>query len=377
MFLIFLLALAAVAVWNWRQWRNDRALALRLRASREPLPAHGSLLTAPKVSVLVAAWNEAEMIGEHIQSFLGLSYADKELILCAGGPDSCYALAREYAGPQVVVLEQQAGEGKQASLRRCLEQARGEILFLTDADCLLDDEAFARTLAPLLQGGEPRSGGVEYLDAATGTSRPLACQESNPFVVHQWCTDLYANARQPDHVAGLLGRNCAVTRQALMEAGGFDGDVPSGTDYYLAKLLLQKGISIRWVRDSSVQTRYPETSLSYWRKQSRWVRNLVLHGPRFSAYREVAMALRTSAVGWAMLLLPFVAGLRGPIWLALWGVLVAQALLARVRYAAFAHLHRGVRISAQQIAHTPLYLLVDWVAWSLPLVDLLFRRHRW
>jgi cellulose synthase/poly-beta-1,6-N-acetylglucosamine synthase-like glycosyltransferase len=322
----------------------------------------------PTVSVLVAAWNEAEMIGEHIQSFLGLSYPHKELVLCAGGPDGTLLIAREQAGEGVRVLEQEPGEGKQRALRRCLEQANGEILFLTDADCLLDDEAFTRTLAPLLQGSE---------EAATGTSRPLVRQERSPFVVHQWCTDLYANAGQPDYVTGLLGRNCAVKRQAMLEAGGFEAEVRTGTDYYLAQRLVQKGIPIRWVRDSSVQTRYPETSLSYWRKQSRWVRNLIVHGPKFSAHREVAMALRTAAVGWVMLLLPFVASQTGPIWLALWAVLCAQALLARVRYTTFARLYRGVQVPAQQVALTPLYLWVDWIAWSLPLPDLLFRRHRW
>jgi hypothetical protein len=71
-----------VAAWNWWKWRQDRVLALRLRAQEaEPV----QLKSTPKVSVLVAAWNEADMIREHIESFLRLRYPNKELILCAGG----------------------------------------------------------------------------------------------------------------------------------------------------------------------------------------------------------------------------------------------------------------------------------------------------
>jgi hypothetical protein len=48
---LFLVGLGMVAAWNWWKWRQDRALALRLRAQKaEPV----QLKSTPKVSVLVA-----------------------------------------------------------------------------------------------------------------------------------------------------------------------------------------------------------------------------------------------------------------------------------------------------------------------------------
>lgn len=362
---LFLGGVALAAVWHLFQWRRDTASARCLQVLAGDTPV---LRETPKVSVLVAAWNEAEMIQEHIASFLRLEYPNKELILCAGGEDGTGELARQHAGEQVVVLQQQPGDGKQGALRRCLSRATGDILFLTDADCLLDDDAFARTLAPLLLHGE---------DAATGTSRPLERQRGKPFVVHQWCADLFASAHLPEYVAGTLGRNCAVTRKALASTGGFDADVPTGTDYHMAKRLLQGGYRIRHARDSAIQTRYPETARDYWRRQSRWVRNLMVHGPAFGARDEVTQALRTSLVGLAMLAMPLTAIALGPVVLALWGALFAAAFLAKLRYARFARLYQGVEIRWRQIALTPAYLFVDFVAWSLPLIDLLLRRERW
>jgi len=361
---VFFLGLAAVLLWFCWQQRQDQALALRLRAEKPDPP---QLAATPKVSVLVAAWNEAHIVGEHIESFLRLRYPNRELILCAGGNDGTYEIASQHAGGQVLLLQQQQGEGKQRALQRCVNQADGEIIFLTDADCLLDDDSFERTLAPLLQGE----------DVATGTSRPLRSQLHNPFVAHQWYTNLFADARRPEFVSGILGRNCALKREALQQIGGFGAQVYTGTDYHTAKLLLRHGSDLRHVQDSAVQTRYPETFRSYWRRQSRWLRNPMVHGPAFGAYDELALALRTSLAGWAMWLLPFLSLAAGPIVLAVWGVLLAHAFLAKLRYARFARLYQGIEIPLKHYLLIPLYTFVDFLAWSLPSLDMLIRRHQW
>ena len=361
-----LLGLAAVAAHNWRQWQRDKSLLAQLKAP-EPLPPLEEWPALPPVSVLVAAWNEATSIEQHIESFLALRYPNRELVLCAGGQDGTYEQALTWAAAQVTVLKQSPGEGKQRALARCLTRAKGSIIFLSDADCLLNDEAVLRILWSLLGEGE---------DVATGTSRPLR-QQHNPFFTYQWATDHYVDAHRPRFITGLLGRNCAVSRTALDEIGGFDADVPTGTDYYMAKRLLKSGYRIRYVRDSVVETRYPGTVRSYWRRQSRWVRNLLLLGPAFGAYDEVRQALRTSLVGLAMLLLPFAALLVGPIFLAIWGVLFFYALLARLRYALFAGRDSYLRLSLEYLSLIPLFVLVDFIAWSRPLVDLLLRRNRW
>lgn len=385
MFPLFLLSLTAVALWNWQRWRADRALALRLRADWQhvpllpgtPAPLHpGSPAPLLRVSVLVAAWNEAEMIRQHIASFRGLRYPHKELVLCAGGVDGTDRIAREHEGEGVTVLEQEPGEGKQRALRRCLAEAKGEIVFLTDADGVLDDDSFERTLAPLIVGGEAVS---------SGTVQPLRQQLGLPFVIHQWCTQLYTLACAPDHAPGLQGANCALRRDALERAGGFALDVRTGTDYHLAKRLLQLGYRIRLVRDSLAQTRYPDTYSSYWRRQSRWVRNLMLHGPGFGDVPLIRAAQRTAAIGLAMLSVPPAAVLAAGLgvrslatWmLGIWSVLFWYTFLARMRYVSFARLHPDIAVPVRTYALIPLHMVVDFVAWAVPLVDRVLRPQQW
>jgi cellulose synthase/poly-beta-1,6-N-acetylglucosamine synthase-like glycosyltransferase len=361
---LFLAGLAAVAFWNGRKWRQDRALALRLR---EQKPGPVQLQATPPVSVLVAAWNEAGFVEAHIESFLKLRYPHKELVLCAGGSDGTYALARQYAGESVRILQQQPGEGKQRALRRCLAEARGEIIFLTDADCLLDDGSFQATLRPIVCEGE---------DAATGTYRPLPGQERHPFVGYQWALQASAQARAGDYSPGLSGANCALRRSALVRTGGFDREARTGTDYSLAGQLIAAGYRIRHVPGSAVATEYPTSVGRHVRQHSRWLSNLFLHGLTTGDRFHLRHALVTGSIGIVGLALPFLAGLVGPWVLVLWLWLVAHSLLARLRYLALAF-RSGVPVRLAVVLRLPLFLAADWLAWAYGLVRVFSPAVRW
>jgi cellulose synthase/poly-beta-1,6-N-acetylglucosamine synthase-like glycosyltransferase len=298
---LLLLGLAGVALHTWRLARRDRA-TLERRATPAPIPDWESWPSRPTVSVLVAAWNEAA-IDDHIRSFCSLRYPLKQLVLCAGGDDGTYARARRWAGPQVVVLEQMGGEGKQQALRRCLPHATGAVIVLTDADCLFSEAAFCRLLAPLAAG---------TARVVTGTSEPHAAQRRCALVQYQWFTDLAWSARLPDTVDGVLGRNCALLRPVLEEIGGFDAPVRTGTDYFMSRQLVRAGHEIRAVPDSRIATSYPDSSHSYLRMWRRWNKNLLIHGPSFGAWRDVRGVASAYLVYSTSLLLAMLAPLLGP-----------------------------------------------------------------
>jgi cellulose synthase/poly-beta-1,6-N-acetylglucosamine synthase-like glycosyltransferase len=362
------LGLAAVAWQNWRLWQQDKA---RLATAAQPtLPPPSEWPSVPTVSVLVPAWNERQHIDDHIRSFLALRYPRKELILCAGGDDGTYERAQMWAERQVIVLEQEPGEGKQQALRRSLPHARGIVIFLTDADCMLDDETFERTLYPVAIGEE---------QVTTGGARPIAELMRNPFVSLQAASQVYNAARTPRYAPGLLGRNCAVERSFLEWSGGLEAEAPTGTDYVLAKKLVQAGARIRQIPESRVATEYPTTIKGYVRQQSRWLRNILIHGPRFGAKDEVRASLKTSLVGIAMLLMPLSALLFGRLPFVGWLALVFHAFLSRLRYLKFTSAALNTPIEARQVVAQAPMLFLDFYAWSRPLFDYLSakRRERW
>ena len=131
------------------------------------------------------------------------------------------------------------------------ELATGEILYLTDADCVFEDEALLRLVAPLADG--------ETM-VATGSSRPLDEQMDRVLPIYLWAAGLAVDTRRPLQSSGLLGRNAVVAREAIDRIGGLDFEAPTGTDYQLARRLLEAGFSIRFVRESVVASAFPETS---------------------------------------------------------------------------------------------------------------------
>jgi cellulose synthase/poly-beta-1,6-N-acetylglucosamine synthase-like glycosyltransferase len=354
----------------------------------------------PKVSVLVAAWNEAEIIQDHITSFLKLRYAPKRLVLCAGGDDGTFDVARRYSGEQITVIEQQRGEGKQKSLRRALALADGDVFLLTDADCLFTDESFEKVLAPVVNGNEA---------VATGIVQPLPGQRTSPFVLQRWFNEVWRmehNGHERQYVTGVMGANTAIRRDVLENVGGFNADVSSGTDYHLAKRLLASGYHIRYVPESVVYTLYVDSFTSYCRQQSRWLRNVVLHGLRFRVYSEVVQGLLPSLLGismlsgslllftggdfrWVMPLLPscFPLPEHSSDWLnsrlrtlrVLWGLAWLYVLLRRLRYIRVAERVTGERFPKLGYIYLPFYILMDFTVWSWALMRYIFKggRSRW
>jgi hypothetical protein len=367
------IGLAAIAAYNAWKWRGDRALAAGLRAELDR--SRPRLKSTPRVSVLVAAWNEAGTIARHLESVAALDYPNVQYVLCAGGGDGTLEIARRHAGPRALVLEQAPGEGKQRALRKAYERATGEIVYLTDADCVVGDVAFERILEPLIEEGEAAASG--------GSIAPPEQRWRQDFPAYLWAVQQYGLTRAPAYVDGLLGRNVAVRRDALEACGAFAADVPTGTDYHLAKALRWNGYRIRNVPASLVVTPYPADWGTYARQQRRWLRNVALLGAQAGAWNEVRASLQTSLLGAAMLAggATLFAGPAGRLPFALWCLGLAQGAAARLRYTGFGRLLDGRPLDppARSLLAALGYSVGEFVVWALPLTDypVAARRRKW
>jgi len=384
------LAGAVALVWhNWRQWRRETALlAASAPAAGTQAFSHATWPRLPRVSALVAAWNERGTIDEHIRSFLTLSYGEKELVLCAGGEDGTYRMAQRWAGPGVKVLEQLPGEGKQAALQRCLAEATGEVIVLSDADCVFTDEAWNRLLEPLARG---------IAQVVTGVSEPRADQRDRPLVRYQWYGDVYWAHRMPETVDGVLGRNCALLRPVLHDVGGFEAPAATGTDYVLSRLLEEAGYTIFTAPGSRIATEYPESPVAYLAMWRRWNKNLVLQGLRFGAWRHVRGLLAAGAVyGLVVVMLASSAVLGTAGWggsLLVFGAAAANRLRRYALGARLVHMEMALAGIEEEVRSSRLpfglegptilrgvaYTALDMLAVLLALYDSLDprRRRRW
>jgi cellulose synthase/poly-beta-1,6-N-acetylglucosamine synthase-like glycosyltransferase len=100
-------------------------------------------LHAPKVTLLVSAWNEAPVIGKKIENSLSLDYPPDKLEILVGSDgsdDGTDEIVASFEEPRVQ-LSTAPRMGKVGVLNRLVPQARGEILVFSDANTLFDPAA--------------------------------------------------------------------------------------------------------------------------------------------------------------------------------------------------------------------------------------------
>jgi glycosyltransferase involved in cell wall biosynthesis len=91
-------------------------------------------MTKPLVSVLLPVYNAQDYLRESIDSILGQTFADFELIIINdGSTDGSKAILDTYSDPRIVIIDQ-ANAGLPISLNRAIAKAKGKYLARQDAD---------------------------------------------------------------------------------------------------------------------------------------------------------------------------------------------------------------------------------------------------
>jgi cellulose synthase/poly-beta-1,6-N-acetylglucosamine synthase-like glycosyltransferase/peptidoglycan/xylan/chitin deacetylase (PgdA/CDA1 family)/spore germination protein YaaH len=112
-------------------------LAVLHRRRRAPVPPAGF---RPRVSVLIPAYDEEEVIASTLASVLRSDYANFEVIVVDDGSrDATSAIVEaQFARDPRVRLFRQPNQGKSVALNRAVAEAGGEILLTIDADTQID-----------------------------------------------------------------------------------------------------------------------------------------------------------------------------------------------------------------------------------------------
>jgi cellulose synthase/poly-beta-1,6-N-acetylglucosamine synthase-like glycosyltransferase len=140
-------------------WVGYPLLLRLLRGRRRPVSPSTSE-TMPRLSVIVAAYNEAGCISAKLDGTLGQGYPAQRLeviVVSDGSTDGTDAIVRAHPDRRVRLVRQDPRAGKSAALNRGVAAARGDVLVFTDANALFGPGALAALAAPF---ADPRVGVV-------------------------------------------------------------------------------------------------------------------------------------------------------------------------------------------------------------------------
>jgi cellulose synthase/poly-beta-1,6-N-acetylglucosamine synthase-like glycosyltransferase len=196
----------------------------------------------PTVSVIVAARNEEESIGECLLSLSRLEYPPEKLeliIVNDGSVDKTKAITEGIVSshPWMKLVSTSPGtgnlRGKPNAVAQGIEASRGEILMFTDADCTVQPEWVKET--------------VRSFDNETGVVGGFTLLEAHRTFEGIQTLDWLFLFGLASASAGLgtpltvIGNNLAVRRAAYDSTGGFK-DIPFSVteDYALVQSILKK-----------------------------------------------------------------------------------------------------------------------------------------
>jgi cellulose synthase/poly-beta-1,6-N-acetylglucosamine synthase-like glycosyltransferase len=318
-----------------------------------------------RVSILLPAWNEGSTITRAIDSFLSLKYPGPELIVVAGGEDETFEIAKKFEGGNIKVLLQEK-KGKNRALNSALLTSRGDVIVLTDADCVMSDEWLISLLEEINEGEKAVSGG----------NMPLLEQLSDPFVLYQYSFSLVQPIK--DGMSYLDGKNAAFRRELLEDLGGFDEDAMTGTDFSLKHRLAEKGIGVKFVAGSVIATEYPTGYSEYLRQQSRWLRNFMIYGRKYNDRRETMVFMEQTLIALLTFTLPLLT-LLSSYFAILLTVMILLGIYNRVKIIMAAGKLRPELNFNHALIRIPLYLFIEYLSRILALIEYITptRREKW
>ncbi|WP_309222324.1 glycosyltransferase family 2 protein [Aeromicrobium sp. S22] len=269
------------------------ALVFEVRARRSgPGPAgYGPMFTeAPRLSVVVPAFEEARVIDQCVRSIARSDYPHLEIVCVDdGSTDDTFARMQQLAAdhPGVVRALRQANAGKGAALNTGIAAAAGEVLVLVDADGVFRPD----TLTMLVRGfRSPRIGAVCGNDRPVNLDRTLTRLLS---VISHVGTGLM---RRGLDVLGCLpvvsGNIGAYRRDVLDRVGPLRTDT-LGEDLELTWRVHRAGFQVAFAPQALVYAESPSTLRGLWRQRVRWARGLLqateMHwpmvgNPRYGAF---------------------------------------------------------------------------------------------
>lgn len=275
-------------------------LVASLLMDRRPgfVPSDGPL---PGISILVAAYNEAENIAATVQSIAAQRYPGplQVVVIDDGSTDGTAERLAALSHPWLEVIRLERNGGKARALNAGLERARFGLTITVDGDSLL----YRNALSNLVR---------RYLSDPVGTK-----VVAGAVLVRNSRRNLLTRTQEWDYFHGIAAvkRVQSLYQGTLVAQGAFSlyetsllrrlGGWPAtvGEDIVLTWRILAQGHRVGYAENACLFTNVPERWGQFFRQRQRWARGMI---EAFKAHPELLLQPRMSTMFiWWNLFFPY------------------------------------------------------------------------
>jgi len=226
----------------------------------------------PPVSILIAAYNEEENLGDTFRSLRGLDYPElmEVIVVDDGSTDDTPGVLHATDFPNLKIIKAEHG-GKAHALNVGLTEVSHDIVVTIDADTFLQPQALRRIVARLLSDPPGTA-------AVAGSVMEKNSRSTIMTRMQEW--DYYAAIasvkRQQSLFQGALvaqGAFSAYHSSILRGSGGWPDVI--GEDIVLTWSMLKSGFRVGYEPTAIGFTLGPTTLYGFYRQRKRWARGMI------------------------------------------------------------------------------------------------------
>ena len=249
--------------------------------------------TWPKISVIVPAYNEENVIRTTIESLLSTDYPEKEIIVVDdGSKDKTLEIAMNYKD-KIKLIHKENG-GKASALNQGLLYATGEIVTIVDADTIIGHSSLKHIAKSMVNENVAAvAGNVKIRNKVNWLTWCQALEYMSGIQIMRRGLDYFGAITI---VPGALG---AFRKKKLEEAGTYHKDTLV-EDFDATMKVLRSGMIVSGSNSATAYTQAPQTLGDYYKQRKRWYRgNLqvlrrhsdILLNPRFGYLQKLSYPL--------------------------------------------------------------------------------------
>ena len=267
-----------------------RTIIILVLARLHKPPGTRDLVPAPRVSVLVPAYNEEKVIAKTLGAILASDYnGEFEVVVVDDGSSDKTADVVAGIGDPRVRLVRQKNSGKAHALQRGIDETSSEILVFADADTQFERDAIRRLVAAF---ADSKVGAVSG-HARVGNLRTFLARCQDLEYVSGFNLDRRAYAAW-NCITVAPGAISAVKRTAIEAAGGFSYEtLAEDTDLTLS--IHRAGFRVEYQPGAIAYTEAPETFSALARQRFRWAFGTL---QCVFKHRDLVFNPRYKALGW-------------------------------------------------------------------------------